>query len=55
MPHGPASAGPMRFCMSPMSLRSNQIISMTATIRMAKAATTLMIRISASSRPKPPM
>ena len=31
MPHGPARFGPMRFCMSPMTLRSNQIINMVAT------------------------
>ncbi len=28
MPHGPARFGPMRFCMSLMSLRSNQIMNM---------------------------
>ena len=30
MPHGPASDGPMRLCMSLMSLRSNQIINMVS-------------------------
>ena len=30
-PNGPARLGPMRFCMSPMILRSNQIMNMTAT------------------------
>ena len=30
-PHGPAMFGPTRFCMSAMSLRSNQIISITPT------------------------
>ena len=39
-PQGPARSGPMRFCMSLMSLRSNQIISMTATSRKTKTTTT---------------
>ena len=39
-PHGPAMFGPMRFCMSLMSLRSNQIMNITATSRKTKATTT---------------
>ena len=44
----------MRFCMSLMTLRSNQIISMTATISKAKAAPTLSRVMSTSARPTPP-
>ena len=29
MPHGPARLGPMRFCMSEMTLRSNQTMNIT--------------------------
>ena len=29
IPKGPARFGPIRFCMSEMTLRSNQIVSMT--------------------------
>ena len=42
MPKGPARLGPMRLCMSEMTLRSNQIISMTETIRAPKTTTTLI-------------
>ena len=40
-PNGPARFGPMRFCMSPTSLRSNQIISIVATSSSTKTMTTL--------------
>ena len=41
-PKGPARLGPMRLCMSEMTLRSNQIIRITDTIRAAKTTTALM-------------
>ena len=41
-PHGPARLGPIRLCMSEMTLRSNQIMSMTDTSSTPKATSTLM-------------
>ena len=45
-PNGPARLGPMRFCMSPMILRSNQIISIVATSRNTNVITTLTSTMS---------
>ena len=42
IPHGPARFGPMRFCMSPMTLRSNHTINIVAISKKTKTATTLM-------------
>jgi hypothetical protein len=50
MPNGPARAGPMRFCMSPMTLRSNHTINMVATSRKTKTTTTLSSTISTTAR-----
>ena len=50
MPNGPARFGPMRFCMSLTSLRSNQIISIVATSSSTKTMTTLPITISTTDR-----
>ena len=50
MPNGPAGLGPMRFCMSAMTLRSNQIISIVATSRNAKTTTTFSRTISTTAR-----
>ena len=41
MPNGPALAGPMRFCMPAMALRSNQTINIVATRPMTKTTTHL--------------
>ena len=46
MPHGPALFGPMRFWKPAMTLRSNQIIRMTAISITTKATTTLMRTMS---------
>ena len=54
MPNGPATAGPMRFCMSLMSLRSNQIMSVTLSSKKVNATSTLMATIATSSSPTPP-
>jgi len=45
--------GPIRACMSEMTLRSNQIMSMTDTIRTAKATTTLMTTINSTAQVTP--
>ena len=52
-PHGPARLGPMRFCMSEMTLRSNQTMRSTATIRNAKPISdfTQTIRTTPMSMP----
>ena len=42
IPNGPARLGPIRLCMSEMTLRSNQIISMTDTIRAPNTRRTLI-------------
>ncbi len=42
MPKGPARLGPIRLCMSEMTLRSNQIISITDTIKAPKTTRTLI-------------
>jgi hypothetical protein len=49
-PYGPARLGPIRLCMSLMTLRSNQIINMTETMRAANAARTLMTTINSSTQ-----
>ena len=53
MPKGPARLGPMRLCMSEMTLRSNQIMSMTATIRAPKTTSTLMRTMRKTTQPTP--
>ena len=52
-PHGPARLGPMRACMSEITLRSNQIISMTATSNAPKTTTTLMTTMRSSAQCTP--
>ena len=52
-PQGPARLGPMRLCMSEITLRSNQIISMTDTSRAAKATSTLMTTIRRTTQGVP--
>ncbi len=53
MPKGPARLGPIRLCMSEMTLRSNQIISMTDTIRAPKTTSTLMSTMRNTTQPTP--
>ncbi len=45
MPKGPARLGPIRLCMSEITFRSNQIMSMTETSSAAKTTTTLITSI----------
>ena len=52
MPHGPAKLGPIRFCMSEMTLRRNQILNITATSKKTKATTTLSSTTPTSLKPK---
>ena len=52
-PQGPARLGPMRLCMSEMTLRSNQIISAVATRSATKATRHLMMMISQTSQLRP--
>ena len=52
-PQGPARLGPIRLCMSEMTLRSNQIISAVATRSATKAARHLMMMISQTSQLSP--
>jgi hypothetical protein len=42
IPKGPARLGPIRLCMSEITLRSNQIINMTETMRAPKTTSTLI-------------
>ena len=51
-PKGPARLGPMRACMSEMTLRSNQIINMTETSRAPNATSTLMTTMSTPTSPR---
>ena len=53
MPKGPARLGPIRLCMSEMTLRSNQIINMTDTIRTPKTTSTLTTTMSSTAQPTP--
>ena len=53
IPKGPARLGPMRLCMSEITLRSNQIMSITATIRATKTTTTLMTTMRKTTQPTP--
>ena len=53
MPQGPALFGPMRFWKPAITLRSNQIIKMTAMSMTTKATTTLMRTMMTSRRPTP--
>ena len=53
MPKGPARLGPMRLCMSEMTLRSNQIINMTETIRAPKTTSTLIKTMRNTTQPTP--
>ena len=53
MPKGPARFGPMRLCMSEITLRSNQIISMTDTIKKPKMTSTLMSTMRNTTQPTP--
>ena len=53
MPKGPARLGPMRLCMSEITLRSNQIINMTDTIRKPKITSTLMRTMRNTAQPTP--
>ena len=53
MPNGPARLGPIRLCMSEMTLRSNQIISMTDTIRAPKTTSTLIRTMRSTTQPTP--
>ena len=55
MPKGPARLGPIRLCMSEMTLRSNQIISMTDTIKKPKMTSTLMSTMRKTAQPTPLM
>ncbi len=52
-PHGPARLGPTRACMSEITLRSNQIMSMTDTNRAPKATTTLTSTTRSSAQCTP--
>ena len=54
MPNGPASAGPIRLCMSATSLRSNQIMSITDTSSRVNASTTLMSTMPTMPGPMAP-
>ena len=45
-PQGPARLGPMRLCMSEITLRSNQIIMAVAISSATKATSTLMMTIT---------
>ena len=54
-PHGPAHTGPWRFCMPAISLRSNQMVRMTATSRMTKASTTFSTTMPTSVQPMSPL
>ena len=53
MPHRPAVFGPMRFWKSEMTLRRNQMLSITATSKNANATSTLRPVISASPSQSP--
>ena len=52
-PNGPARLGPMRFCMSEMTLRSNQTMKITDTSSTTKVISTLPSVINTSARPTP--
>ncbi len=52
-PHGPARFGPIRLCMSEISFRSNQIISMTETSSTTNATNTLMTSTTQTNQPTP--
>ena len=53
MPNGPARLGPIRLCMSEITLRSNQIISMTDTIRAPKTTSTLITTMRNTTQSTP--
>jgi hypothetical protein len=53
-PKGPARFGPIRFCMSPMIFRSNQIISIVAMSRNANTMTVLMTTMRTTTRSTSP-
>ena len=52
-PQGPARFGPIRLCMSEITLRSNQIISAVATSSATKATRHLMMTMSQTSQLRP--
>ncbi len=53
MPNGPARLGPIRLCMSEMTLRSNQIISMTDTMSAPNTTRTLTATMASTTQPTP--
>ena len=53
IPNGPARFGPIRLCMSEITLRSNQIMSITDTISAAKTTNTLTRTIRYTASPTP--
>ena len=53
IPKGPARLGPIRLCMSEITLRSNQIINMTDTIKKAKMISTLISTMRKTAQPTP--
>ena len=55
MPNGPARLGPIRLCMSEITLRSNQIISITDTIKAPNTTSTLMRTMRNTTHPTPLM
>ena len=53
IPHGPARSGPIRFCMSEMTLRSNHTMNITAISRNTKTTITFSSTISTTARSTP--
>ena len=53
-PQGPARFGPIRLCMSEITLRSNQIIIAVAVSNATNATSTLTIRMTQTSQLSPP-
>jgi len=49
-PKGPARLGPMRACMSEMTLRSNQIIIITDTMRAPNTTSTFTMTMTMTAR-----
>ena len=52
-PKGPARLGPMRFCMSEMTLRSNQTMNMVAISITTKVTRTLRATMPMTAQPTP--
>ena len=53
IPNGPARLGPIRLCMSEITLRSNQIISITETMRAPNTTSTLIRTMRNTTQPTP--